>query len=79
MHALPGAYRGLRRFLSAQEGQVGDVLDPGQVVAHYEVEDVVGSGGTGIVYRAHDVRLGRRVALKLLSPHSPETRPRADA
>ena len=51
-----------------KKGQIGDVLNPGQVVAHYEVEDVAGSGGTGIVYRAHDVRRGRRVALKVLSP-----------
>lgn len=55
------------------------MLDPGQVVAHYEVEDVAGGEGTGIVYRAHDVRFGPRVALKVPRRTSPEKRPRANA
>ena len=43
-------------------------LEPGTQVSRYRVEQIVARGGMGLVYEATDVRLERRVALKVLSP-----------
>ncbi len=46
----------------------GNALPPGTRIAEFEIEGLVAEGGFGIVYRAYDHSLGRRIALKEYMP-----------
>jgi len=62
--------------------EVGRARTPslvGTMLGDYLVESVIGDGGMATVYRAHDRRLNRTVALKVLAPqlsHDPRFRDR---
>lgn len=45
------------------------LLTPGMRLGPYTIETLIGSGGMGEVYKAHDGRLNRTVAIKRMIAH----------
>src|SRR5262249_54009317 len=50
----------------SQTSVPGPAVRPGDRLGAYEIRALVGAGGMGEVYRAHDVKLRRNVAIKVL-------------
>ena len=64
--ASPAMNVAARLIAPDEDAEAGGTLS-GRIGA-YDVVSLIGRGGMGEVYLAHDTRLGRKVAVKLLQP-----------
>jgi serine/threonine protein kinase/Tol biopolymer transport system component len=61
--AIPSGHGAVTAMVRAEMQSV-----VGQKIGAYEFVNVIGQGGMGVVYRGRDSRLGRDVAIKMISP-----------
>jgi len=70
---MRGARRNDRKHSAKDpQGPTADLpqprLEPGARISQFRIEREIGRGGAGVVYLAHDTKLGRHVAVKTLPP-----------
>ncbi len=55
---------------STAASEAGPDVLLGRTLLHFELQRRIGEGGMGVVYEAHDARLNRRVAIKVVQPRA---------
>ena len=66
VESLLAAHRDAGEFGATPVAMSAPPLTRGTPLGPYRIECLIGAGGMGEVYRAHDARLGRAVAVKIL-------------
>ncbi len=66
---LSGSSTAAKPEMVSEQAALGPDPFVGRVLSHYRLEERLGAGGMGVLYRATDLKLGRAVAVKLLARH----------